>query len=94
MIQSWKSQQARLIFEGRDPGKGFPRDLVRATRRKLAMLNVAKSPADLMFPMSNRLHQLKGDRAGQWSIYVNDQWRICFEWGANGPENVEFVDYD
>lgn len=48
---------------------------------------------DLAAPPGNRLHKLSGDRGGQWSLSVNDQFRICFVWGANGPEDVEFVDY-
>ena len=93
MIRSWRSSQALLIFEGGNPGKGFPGNLVSSTRRRLVLLNRAKAPADLLVPNSNRLHELKGDRKGQWSISVNDQWRICFEWGLDGPENVDFVDY-
>lgn len=93
MIQSWKSASAKAVFEGRDPGKRFPANLVKATRRRLFAINDAVRIEDLGVPPSNRLHKLGGDRAGQWSISVNDQFRICFEWAAEGPENVEFVDY-
>ena len=92
MIQTWKSQDAKLVFQGRAP-KGFPADLVRVTRRKLAQMNAAASVDDLRMPPGNRLEQLAGDREGQWSIRVNDQFRLCFVWGRNGPEEVEFVDY-
>jgi proteic killer suppression protein len=93
MIQSWKSLAAKAVFEGRDPGKGFPADPVKVTARRLERLNGAVRIEDLRSPPSHRLHKLSDDRAGQWSISVNDQFRICFVWGENGPENVEFVDY-
>lgn len=93
MIQSWKSLTAKAVFEGHDPGKGFPADLIKATRRRLSSLNAATAVTDLRVPPSHRLHQLTGDRAGQWSISVNDQFRLCFVWGDEGPEDVEFTDY-
>ena len=92
MIQSWKDRTAEAVFRGRAP-KGFPADLLAATRRRLARLDSATTLEDLRSPPGNRLHALTGDRDGQWSISVNDQFRICFVWGANGPEDVEFVDY-
>lgn len=61
--------------------------------RKLAMLDAATSVADLRVPPGNRLERLAGDRAGQHSIRINDQFRICFRWGDDGPEAVEIVDY-
>jgi proteic killer suppression protein len=92
MIRSWRSVAARQVFEGKAP-KGFPADLVKATRRRLAQLHAAASVEDLRTPPGNRLHKLSDDREGQWSISVNDQFRICFVWGPDGPEDVEFVDY-
>jgi proteic killer suppression protein len=92
MIRSWKSSEARLVFEGHVP-KGFPADLAKATRRRLAQLHAAARVEDLRAPPGNRLHRLSDDREGQWSISVNDQFRICFVWGPEGPEEVEFVDY-
>ena len=92
MIQSWKSRDARAVFEGRAP-KGFPADLVKATRRRLERLDAAVTVEDLRVPPGHRLHRLSDDRAGQWAISVNDQFRICFIWGDQGPEQVEFVDY-
>jgi hypothetical protein len=62
-------------------------------RRRLNSSNAAASIQDLRVPPSQRLHPLKGDRRGQWSISVNDQFRICFVWGVDGPEDVAFVDY-
>lgn len=92
MIQSWRSKDAKAVFEGRTP-KGFPADLVKPARRRLAQLDAASTVDDLRTPPGNRLHALSDDRAGQWSISVNDQLRICFAWGDRGPEQVEFVDY-
>jgi proteic killer suppression protein len=92
MIQSWKSPEAREVFEGRAP-RGFPADLVRATRRRLGYLHAALRLEDLKAPPGNRLHPLTGDRLGQHSISVNDKFRICFIWTPEGPAEVEFVDY-
>jgi toxin HigB-1 len=92
MIQSWKSEAARQVFAGLAP-KGFPADLVKPARRRLERLNAAAMVEDWRTPPGHRLHRLEGGRAGQWSISVNDQFRICFVWGAAGPEDVEVVDY-
>ena len=81
------------IAAGLRPGRRFPADLIRATQRKLAMLDAAIRLEDLRAPPANRLEALEGDRAGQHSIRVNDQFRLCFVWTAAGPEAVEFVDY-
>jgi proteic killer suppression protein len=61
--------------------------------RKLRLLNAARRIQDLALLPGNRLEALKGDRAGQWSIRINDQWRICFQWTQGGAEKVEIVDY-
>jgi proteic killer suppression protein len=61
--------------------------------RKLDMIDAAAALGDLRSPPGNQLEKLSGDREGQWSIRINDQWRICFTWGDTGPENVEIVDY-
>jgi proteic killer suppression protein len=92
MIQSWKDRHAEAVFKGEAP-KGFPSDLIKAARRRLQALDAALAVEDLRTPPGNRLHQLTADREGQWSISINDQFRVCFVWGANGPENVEIVDY-
>ena len=92
MIRSWKSEAARQVFQGRVP-KGFPPDLVKAARRRLERLNAATRVEDLRTPPGHRLHPLGGERAGQWSVSINDQFRICFVWEAGGPEQVEIVDY-
>jgi toxin HigB-1 len=78
---------------GRSVPKGFPADLAAVTRRKLVMLDAALGLDDLRSPPANRLEALRGDRAGQHSIRVNDQFRICFVWTSKGPNFVEFVDY-
>ena len=92
MIQSWKGDVAEAIFYGKKP-KGFPPDVFSAARRRLARLDAAFRLDDLRSPPGNRLHALHGDRKGQWSLWINDQFRICFVWGARGPERVEIVDY-
>jgi toxin HigB-1 len=92
MIKSFKNAATEDLFNGQT-GKGFPADLVKVTRRKLRYLNAAKTQDDLRVPPGNRLQALKGNRAGQRSIRVNDQYRICFVWTAAGPEQVEFTDY-
>ncbi|WP_292175204.1 type II toxin-antitoxin system RelE/ParE family toxin [Mesorhizobium sp.] len=73
--------------------KGFPADLIRVAQRKLFMLDNAAEPADLKVPPGNRLEALKGDPAGQYSIRINDQFRVCFRWTDEGADNVEITDY-
>lgn len=92
MIRSWASSHARAVFQGHTP-KGFPADLAKKVRRLLAQLNAATSVEDMRLPPGKRLHALGGDRAGQWSASVNDQFRITFVWGDAGPEDVWFGDY-
>jgi proteic killer suppression protein len=77
---------------GRVP-KGFPPDLVAVARRKLGWLDAAAALRDLASPPGNRLESLSGDRQGQHSIRINDQWRICFRWSDGGADDVEIVDY-
>jgi proteic killer suppression protein len=69
------------------------RPFAAAAARKLDMLNAAAGIDDLRSPPGNRLGRLKGDRAGQWSIRINAQWRVCFTWTEHGPDNVAIVDY-
>ena len=73
--------------------KSCPQSLWGIARRKLDQLDSAEQLADLRVPPGNRLEGLRGDRAGQYSIRVNDQYRLSFRWSAEGPENVEIVDY-
>jgi proteic killer suppression protein len=91
MIISFRNRTTEAVFHGAAP-KGFPSDLVGVTRRKLRYLNAAAEPDDPRVPPGNRLEALKADRAGQYSSRVNDQFRICFLWTAEGPKDVEFTD--
>jgi proteic killer suppression protein len=92
MIGSFKNSLTEDIFNGVFR-KGFPADLIKIARRKLRFLHNAHLLADLRMPPGNRLEALKGDRAGQHSIRVNDQFRICFVWTSDGPKDVELTDY-
>lgn len=92
MIRSFGDKATKAVFEGKSL-KGFPADLRKVARRKLEMLHAAFVLDDLRIPPGNRLEALSGDRIGQHSIRINDQWRICFVWANGGAENVEIVDY-
>jgi toxin HigB-1 len=93
MIKSFKDRRAQAIFEGRHPGKGFPADLIGRARRKLIMLDEAVTLDDLGKLPGNHLEALKKDRAGQHSVRINDQWRVCFVWTGSDAQDVEIVDY-
>lgn len=92
MILSFSDKRTAAIFEGHEV-RGLPRVVQDAARRKMKLIDAAGSVATLRMPPGNRLEVLKGDRKGQWSIRVNDQWQICFEWDAGNAGDVEFVDY-
>nr|WP_176594836.1 type II toxin-antitoxin system RelE/ParE family toxin [Sphingobium sp. EM0848] len=92
MIQVVKGKLIEQVLAGK-AAKGFPADLFRVAVRKVAMLEAAVKLDDLRVPPANRLEALSGDRAGQHSIRINGQWRICFVWTDNGPDQVEIVDY-
>jgi proteic killer suppression protein len=92
MIKSFKDSLTEDAFNG-VVRKGFPADSIKIARRKLAYLDAAKVLDDLKAPPGNRLEALTGDRKGQHSIRVNDQFRICFVWTDEGPRDVQFVDY-
>lgn len=92
MIRSFRDRTTEAVFNGESP-KGFPAVLVKVARRKLRYLNAAASLADLRVPPGNRLEALAGDRKGQHSIRINDQFRVCFIWTTQGPAEVEIVDY-
>ncbi len=91
MIKSFKSKDAEALFN--DEVVPRFRAIERVARRKLLYLNQARILADLKVPPGNHLESLKGNRAGQYSIRINDQWRICFQWNIAGPYAVEIVDY-
>ncbi len=92
MIESFASEETEKIFEG-EISKKLPIEIQRTARRKLLYLDEAETLQDIQAVPGNRLEKLKGNRAGQYSIRINDQWRICFEWIANRARNVEIVDY-
>ena len=92
MIVSTRGKRAADAVQDRY-GKGFPSDLVKRTRAMLSAMDAAVVLEDLSFPPGNRLEALKGDRAGQHSVRINDQWRICFVWTEQGPADVEIIDY-
>jgi proteic killer suppression protein len=92
VIQSIADPRTRQIWQRQRP-KRFPTDLLRPAQRKSAMLDAAANINDLRVPPGNRLERLTGDRAGQHSIRINDQWRICFRWTRSGPTDIEIVDY-
>jgi proteic killer suppression protein len=92
MIRSFKDKLSEAVFNDEIP-KGFPADIVKVARRKLGYLHAATFLDDLKAPPGNRLEALKGNRKGQHSIRINDQFRVCFIWTPEGPKDVEIVDY-
>ena len=92
MIRTFADRRTKAVFED-VPVKGLGPDVRRAARKKLLMLDRSVSLGDLRVPPGNRLETLKGDRAGQHSIRVNDQWRICFVWRQADAYDVEIADY-
>lgn len=92
MIQNFEDEATRKIWT-REYVRQFGPELQRAAQKKLRLLNAAETINDLRIPPGNRLEKLSGDRDGQHSIRINDQYRICFIWTAAGPTDVEIVDY-
>ena len=92
MIKSFADPYTERLFR-RERVRRYPADLLRAMLRKLALVDAAELLDDLRVPPGNRLEKLRGDRAGQHSIRVNDQWRICFRWKDGDALDVEIVDY-
>ena len=92
MIVSFGDAETAKIWQGLR-SRRLPSDIQLAVLRKLRLINAARRVGDLRVPPGNRLEALRGDRAGQWSIRINDQWRICFHWTTAVPEDVEIVDY-
>lgn len=92
MIRSFNDREVESIWHG-IPSRRLPPDIQSVARRKLRMLNAAISLDDLRIPPANRLEALKGNRKGQYSIRVNNQWRICFRWSDGDVHDVEIVDY-
>jgi proteic killer suppression protein len=92
MIKSFACKETKKLFN-REFSRKLPQDIQRVARRKLEILDAAEVLQDLRIPPSNRLKKLSGDRKGQYSIRINDQWRICFEWRRGDAYNVEIADY-
>lgn len=92
MIKSFASQATAAIFLDQQAPE-LPPTIQTTARRKLVQINLAQTLSDLRIPPGNRLEALKGDRAGQHAIRINDQWRVCFRWSPGGVEEVEIVDY-
>ena len=92
MIKSFRDRDAEHLFQ-RQPVKRLGADVQRVALRKLRMIDAATTLDDLRIPPANRLEKLKGDRAGQRSIRINRQWRICFRWRSGDAYDVEIVDY-
>jgi len=92
MIESFASPETEKIYKGL-VSRRLPLDIQKTARRKLLYLEDAEDFKDLLAPPGNRLEKLHGDRAGQYSICINDQWRICFKWVDGKARNVEIVDY-
>ncbi len=92
MIRSFKGKRAVLVFD-RQRCRDLPVAVQRSAYKKLAILNAADALSDLRIPPGNRLEKLTGDRTGQFSIRINDQWRICFAWRLGDAHEVEIVDY-
>jgi proteic killer suppression protein len=92
MIESFADLETEKIFKGLVSRK-LPPDIQKTARRKLLYLHSARDVRDLLAPPGNRLEELRGARAGQHSLRINDQWRICFTWSQTGARDVEIVDY-
>lgn len=91
MISSFKDEDTHVLYETGESRRFVA--IARPALRKLDMIAAATTVETLRVPPGNRLEQLKGNRRGQWSIRINDQWRICFTWVGTNAENVEIVDY-
>jgi proteic killer suppression protein len=92
VIKSFKDREIQQIFT-RQRSRRLPPDIQQVALRKLRMLNNAHALTDLQDPLANRLEKLVGDRAGQYSIRINDRWRVCFAWRDGDAYDVEIVDY-
>ena len=92
MIKSFADKETEKVFN-REFSRKLPPDIQRPSRRKLEILNAAETLLDLRQPPSNHLEKLSGSRQGQYSLRINEQWRICFAWQAGDAQAVEIVDY-
>jgi len=92
VVKTFKDDETQKIYQ-RQRSRKLPDDIQQLALRKLRMLNNAISINDLRVPPANRLEKLSGNRAGQWSIRINDQWRVCFRWEGSDAYDVEITDY-
>jgi proteic killer suppression protein len=92
MSLSFRCKETEKLFHGRFSAQ-LPRDIQRIAQRKLKQVHAAATLDFLRVPPGNRLEMLSGDRLGQWSVRINDQWRICFRWQSGNAHDVEIVDY-
>lgn len=92
MIKSFKDKETEKVYS-REGSSKLPRNIQQVALRKLRMINNAKNLNDLRIPLANRLEKLKGNREGQYSIRINDQWRICFTWQEADAYEIEITDY-
>lgn len=93
MIADFKTKAAAAVYAGKTRVKGIPPDIIKRAANKLVMLDAARNLEDLRFPPSNHLEALRGDRQGQYSIRINQQWRICFTFENGEARGVEIADY-
>ena len=92
MIRSFRDRETPRVWEGR-LSRTLPRGIQSRALMKLQQLNAAGDLRDLRIPVSNHLEKLSGDRAGQWIVRINEQWRVCFAWAGGHADNVEICDY-
>jgi proteic killer suppression protein len=92
VIKTFNNDETQKIYQ-RQRSQKLPSDIQQVALRKLRMINNAVTINDLRVPPANRLEKLSGDRAGQWSIRINDQWRVCFRWEGSDAYDVEVADY-
>jgi len=92
VIKNFKDDETQKIYQ-RQRSRKLPADIQQVALRKLRMINNSISINDLRVPPANRLEKLSGNRAGQWSIRINDQWRVCFRWEGSDALDVEITDY-
>ena len=92
MIKTFNNDETQKIYQ-RHRSQKLPSDIQQVALRKLRMINNAVTINDLRVPPANRLEKLSGDRTGQWSIRINDQWRVCFRWEGSDAYDVEITDY-
>ena len=92
MIKTFKNDETQKVYQ-RQRSRKLPSDIQQIALRKLRMINNSVSINDLRVPPANHLEKLSGNRAGQWSIRINDQWRVCFRWEGSDAYDVEIADY-